>query len=1195
MPGFGGSIKLTGEEAYRQALKGIAADLKSVAAEQKLTAATYDKADSSLSALSKRSDDLKAKLDVQKQKWDTLSKSLKDYQSQQEKNKNVIQSVQSQLDKERQKLEEVAKQFGTTSREYKEQAKVVDDLEQQLKELNTQYDKNELTIKKTSTALKSTEADIKKTTNQMQALGKQAEEAGVGSEKLGLAVDDAGKKAQDAANGGFTVLKGILANLASQVITKAVEGFKTLARNVYEAGTSFDAAMSQVGAVSGATGKDLEALTEKAKEMGSTTKFSASEAAEAFNYMAMAGWKTEDMINGIDGVLNLAAAAGADLATTSDIVTDALTAMGYSAKDAGRLADVMAAASSNANTNVEMMGETFKYAASVAGSLGYSMEDVALATGLMANSGVKASMAGTALRSIMQRIATDTGDAATTMHQMGIETTNADGTMRPLRDIMGDLRKAMANLTDEQKTATAKTIAGTEAMGGLLAIINASETDYNKLTNAIDNSSGAAERMAKTMQNNVAGKMTALKSQLEGIYLTIWNKVEPAISKAISSISRALKNVDWDSFGKKAGEALTKLVNAFTWLLEHGNLVAAAIKGVLAAFVIAKVVDFTTSIVGTVTALTKAISAAQGFSGALGAIGAAVSANPIGLLIGLLGGVAVAVGSVVSSLNDAESEVDEFSEQLEEQTNRINDNKTSWEELKKAQQESLNTEMTHLTHVTALKDELLSLVDANGKVKEGYEGRVGFILGELNNALGTEYTMTGNVIDKYGELVDSIDEVIEKKKAQIILNSQEAAYEEAITKQRDAYLELDKIYSDYIAKKEEKQKVEELYNELLNRGVSLNNEVMIGLREKMGTLDEETSNLKDNYNNQLGLLDEYAYNIGVYEQNMSLAHEGRYDEMTTATWDYVKELQKAGDSEKGILEGNVKSSDLQLEHLQKLYEKTGNEIYLNQIENAKKQKAANEENLKTYTSTTEQGLKKNKDHWLENTADVLSKLSGKKVEFKQVGDDQVQYYEDGMAIGEPIARKRAEIIARDTLAEFDKQAEAEGAGKNVITGFTNGEGNMSLQNTAFRVAQNFAGSILDKLKSKLGIASPSKETRKMGEFLLQGLGLGIKDEQADVLRQAVNFGGAVIDAMNDGLSAGVDTSALDSLRAAIPEDIAASYKASEGGNYASVQAEIERNSLVGAFKQALSEMKIEMDDYEMGKFVDKTVSRAIYS
>lgn len=304
----------------------------------------------------------------------------------------------------------------------------------------------------------------------------------------------------------------------------------------------FDSSMSKVQAVSGATGEEFDKLRTKAREMGKNTKFSASEAAEAMNYMAMAGWKTSDMLSGIDGIMNLAAASGEDLATTSDIVTDGLTAMGYSAQDAGRMADVMAAASANANTNVSMMGETFKYAASVAGSMHYSMEDLALATGLMANSGIKASQAGTSLRSMISRMASPTKQVSAAMEKLGVSIENSDGTTKSFRDVMVDLRGKMKNLTDVEKNQMASAIAGKNAMSGFLAIVNASDKDFEKLASAIDNSEGAALDMATTMQNNLGGQVTILKSQLQELGISIGDTLVPMAKKAVGA---AQELTDW--------------------------------------------------------------------------------------------------------------------------------------------------------------------------------------------------------------------------------------------------------------------------------------------------------------------------------------------------------------------------------------------------------------------------------------------------------------------------------------------------------------------------------------------------------------------------------------------------------------------------------------------------------------------------
>ncbi|MBN3368737.1 phage tail tape measure protein [Clostridium botulinum] len=298
----------------------------------------------------------------------------------------------------------------------------------------------------------------------------------------------------------------------------------------------FDSSMSQVAAISGATGDDLQVLRDKAREMGEKTKFSASEAADAMTYMAMAGWKSKDMISGIDGIMSLAAASGEDLATTSDIVTDALTAFGLSAKDSGHFADILAAASSNANTNVSMMGETFKYCAPIAGALGFSAEDTAEAIGLMANAGIKSSQAGTALRTIMNNLAGDVKISGKAIGEVTIATTNADGSMRDLSDILVDCRVAFGNLTESEKANAAESLVGKNAMSGFLALMNAAPEDIAKLSGAIDNCDGSAEKMAATMQDNLAGQLTILKSQLQELAISFGEILMPAIRSIVSKI-----------------------------------------------------------------------------------------------------------------------------------------------------------------------------------------------------------------------------------------------------------------------------------------------------------------------------------------------------------------------------------------------------------------------------------------------------------------------------------------------------------------------------------------------------------------------------------------------------------------------------------------------------------------------------------
>ena len=451
-----------------------------------------------------------------------------------------------------------------------------------------QYDALQREIIETEQELKRLEEQANQSATALQKIGATGEKW----KEVGGNIENAGKK---------------LMPVTATVTALGTVSVKTAA--------DFESSMSKVAAVSGATGSDLEALSKKAREMGSKTKFSASEAAEAMNYMAMAGWKTEDMLSGIEGVMNLAAASGEDLATTSDIVTDALTAFGLSAQDSGHFADVLAAASSNANTNVSMMGETFKYAAPIAGALGFSVEDTAEAIGLMANAGIKGSQAGTSLRTIMTNLSGDVKICSQNIGEVTIATTNADGSMRDLSDILADCRTAFSGLSESEKAAAAESLVGKNAMSGFLALMNAGEGDIAKLSGAIDNCNGAAQSMADTMNDNLEGQLTILKSQLQELAISFGEILLPAV-KSIVSFLQGFINV------------LNSMPDGMKQTIVTIALVAAALGPVL--IIIGKVI----SAVGTImTIVPKVAGVIKTVQGAFAALNATMLANPIVLII----------------------------------------------------------------------------------------------------------------------------------------------------------------------------------------------------------------------------------------------------------------------------------------------------------------------------------------------------------------------------------------------------------------------------------------------------------------------------------------------------------------------------------------------------------------------------------
>lgn len=431
-----------------------------------------------------------------------------------------------------------------------------DNLSEDTERLRQQYER-----------LQSTQQKVQQI-NQRQGENK----AKIGESKAQLAGIAGGAAAVGAALYNGPIKKA--ADFQQQMSTvKAIAGsvsdkdLPALTKTAKEMGLTF-----QTGA--NTTDTAMNILAEKAKAMGASTKFTAKEAGEAMEFMAMAGWKAGDMMSGIEGVMNLAAASGEELGTVSDIVTDALTAFGLTAADSAHFADVLAQASSNANTNVGMMGETFKYVAPVAGAMGYTAEDTAAMIGLMANSGIKASQAGTSLRKIflgLQGGVELTGDKLGKYH---LEVENADGSMRKLEDVAGDLRKAFSQMTEAEKAANAESIAGKTGMSGLLAIVNASEADYQKLTESIKGCDGAAEEMAKKKLDNFYGQVTLMQSAWDALQVSIGEMFLPALKNAATKATDVLEIAN--DFVQKNPETVKMIAKIAAGLtgLAAGGLIA---------------------------------------------------------------------------------------------------------------------------------------------------------------------------------------------------------------------------------------------------------------------------------------------------------------------------------------------------------------------------------------------------------------------------------------------------------------------------------------------------------------------------------------------------------------------------------------------------------------------------------------------
>ena len=514
--------------------------------------------ENSVDGLSAKVNQLKGKLGEQNKKLSAYKEELKVAQKYEEESKNKVEALKKALEKAKQ--------------EYGEDSKEVKKLEKELLSAEKQEAKFSGIVRDTTIAMNKEEGAIKKTTAELNDYENKLSQTKKSQSLSG--------KASKLFNKGVSAMGNALKGFAGNAAQFAIDKLKELGEETIENGKAFTSAMSKVKAISSANSGEYEKLSKKALEMGKKTKFSATESAEAFTYMSMAGWKTKDMLDGIEGIMNLASASGEDLAKTSDIVTDSLTAFKLKAKDTNKFVDVLAQASRNSNTNVSLMGESFKYVAPIAGQFGYKVEDVALGLGVMANSGIKATTAGTAMRAILTRLATNAGATKNSIgaldlvtKKLGVRFYDEQGKIRPFADFLTDLREKWKGLSQSEKINFAKKIAGMNALSGFNTLVEASEDDFKKLKTAIDGADGAAKEMSETMEDNLEGDMKKMDSAIESLEQKIYKRLEPGLrnaakkltiffNEAEKSFDKTDKKLDEWINGKKVEKIKTELEKA---------------------------------------------------------------------------------------------------------------------------------------------------------------------------------------------------------------------------------------------------------------------------------------------------------------------------------------------------------------------------------------------------------------------------------------------------------------------------------------------------------------------------------------------------------------------------------------------------------------------------------------------------------
>ena len=705
----------------------------------------------------------------------------------------------------------------------------------------------ESTAKQTGNSIASSAKSAEK---QVETASKQtSEQVKKNNKEIGESSKTASEQSAQYWTGAGSKIKSILSTITAATATGAVAA-GTAAIN---AGRSFEAGMSEVKAISGASRKDLEALTNKAKEMGATTKFSATQASEGLKYMAMAGWNSQQMIAGLPGVMNLAAASGENLGTVSDIVTDALTAMGLKASDSAHFADVLATAASSSNTNVAMMGETFKYAAPVAGALGYNIEDLAQAIGLMGNAGIKSSQAGTSLRSILTRLAKPPKDCANAMEDYGISIKNSDGSMKSLMEVMENMRDSLQGLPKDEQSAAAAALGGQEAMSGLLAIVNASESDFNKLSKAIDNASGVAQDQADIMNDNLQGALYELGSAAESAGIELYDNIKEPAKKAVRAAATEIRSLSTtikhdgikaivpeetittvknlgDAAKSVGGGGLKALGAAAQFAGENIQVVLPLAAGLLTVVngytVIKKITTAFTAtqaaMAGASTGMTLLGTAVKLFTGetiaattATGLLNAGIAAlgGPLGIAI--LAGGALTAGLVAYSLTQKKSttEADKFAQSCKKLKKEQDEVADSIRSMKKENENNVSEVRTQGVQADNLLSKLKSLISIQKK-DAGTKQQIKSTVQQLNDILPDLNLQYDEQKDKLNKSTAAIEKNIKALKEQAMAKAYQSGMENAAEKVAEAEVANQNATEKYTEALEKKNAAQEKFDKL---------------------------------------------------------------------------------------------------------------------------------------------------------------------------------------------------------------------------------------------------------------------------------------------------------------------------------------------------------------------------------------------
>lgn len=755
-----------------------------------------------------------------------------------------------------------------------DQEQEVEDLKNEWKNAVLTYGENSDEANRLAGEIDELSSELKENKDKMSALDKAADELDNSLEE----VDDSAKRAGE----GFTVMKGVLADLASQAIQKVASALVDLGKKTLEVGMNFESSMSNNAALFGATGEELEKLSDTAKHYGETTQFSASEAADALGYMALAGWDVNKATTELGGVLDLAASSGMGLAEASDMVTDYLSAFSNTAMTAGEFADKLAYAQANSNTTARQLGEAYKNSAANLNAAGQDVETVTSLLAAMANQGLKGAESGTALSAMMRDLTAKMEDGEVQIGETLVAVQDANGNYRDLTDILKDVEKATDGMGDAEKAAALSTTFTADSIKGLNLILNDGVDKAAEFENGLRNCDGSAASMAETMNDNVAGSLKLLKSNIESKMITVFERAKGSIQDSIGSMSSALDTIDWNKVGDAVGKFAEKIAELFNYIVNNADTVKAVLTAIGTAIVTVFAVN---KVAGFISSIKTLITTFQGLWGVL-------AANPIGLVAIAVGGL-VTAGLALNKVQEKQLE-NTYGLNTEQKAliNKINEETAALDQATEARKKANAAIDAEYGQNQKLWDELQGIVDQNGKIKKGYEDRAAVITGLLAESLGVEIQIVDGQIKKYDELKGSIENVIETKRAEALLDAAKDDYSTAIQNQAESYATYTKAVKEANKTRAElstaEAKAKDLYDQITN-GVGITVEQQTALTNEYLNTQKVVDVLNAKYKDQSDAVSKaeqnyykYASTIENYEGAMAAMASGDVEALSQA-------------------------------------------------------------------------------------------------------------------------------------------------------------------------------------------------------------------------------------------------------------------------------------------------------------------------